>query len=73
MQQSCRQCERLWREFEEAAKRYMEVAEEMQSALDSTDAERFSRMEPTLHTAMERLTEARKAIQDHESEHSPPG
>jgi hypothetical protein len=70
MQESCLRCERLWQEFEEAAKQYMEIAQEMQNALDPPDASRFNRIESLLRASMDRLTEARKAIQQHESEHS---
>ena len=66
----CRECDRLWQEYEEAVRAYLKIAGQWQVATIQQDSSLLDLLEPLVRQALERRNMAREAVRDHAATHS---
>ena len=67
--QTCQECERLAKEYENAVKSHLKILAETDRALDEKSTTRLRELEPLLVEASERRSTARSALKKHQEIH----
>ena len=71
MTASCVECDRLWREYEDAVRAHLQIASRFQVAVIEQNTSVLQALEPLHLEALQRRTAARQAFRDHQEASHP--